>query len=91
MTCREGIDRTAVVRRIEEAGVQTRMLFSGNLIRHPCFDQMRKEGKGYRVASGLENADRIVSSTFWVGVYPGLDEEKLEYMAKAITLSVKAE
>lgn len=91
MTCREGIDRTAVVRCIEEAGVQTRMLFSGNLIRHPCFDQMRNEGRGYRVASGLENADRIVSSTFWVGVYPGLDEEKLDYMAKAITLSVKAE
>lgn len=91
MTCGEGIDRTSVVRRIEEAGVQTRMLFSGNLIRHPCFDQMRKEGKGYRAASGLDNADRIVSSTFWVGVYPGLDEEKLEYMANAIALSVKAE
>lgn len=89
-TCRDGGgDRTEIVRKIEEAGVQTRMLFSGNLIRHPCFDQMRKEGKGYRVASGLENADRIVSSTFWVGVYPGLDEERLDYMTKAIKFAVE--
>ena len=44
-----------------EKGVQTRMLFAGNLIKHPCFDQMRATGKGYRVAGSLENTDRIMT------------------------------
>lgn len=84
MTCREGVDRGRVVPYIEAHGVQTRMLFAGNLIKHPCFDEMRAEGKGYRVTGSLENTDRIMRDTFWVGVYPGMTEEKLAYMAKII-------
>lgn len=83
MTVREGIDREQVVRRIEAKGVQTRMLFSGNLIKHPCFDQLRGT-EAYRVAGTLENTDRIMQSTFWVGVYPGMTDEMLDYMAKVI-------
>lgn len=84
MTVREGIDREKVVRYIESKGVQTRMLFSGNLIKHPCFDEMRKSGEGYRVVGTLENTDRIMRNTFWVGVYPGMTDEMIDYMAKTI-------
>ena len=84
ITCREGVDRSDVVRYIESHGVQTRMLFAGNLIRHPCFDGMRKEGRGYRTVSDLSVTDRIMKDTFWVGVYPGMTDEMIDYMAKVI-------
>lgn len=84
LTCREGTDRNRVVPYIEECGVQTRMLFAGNLTRHPCFDEMRKSGRGYRIAGSLENTDRIMRDTFWVGVYPGMTKAMLEYMAQVI-------
>lgn len=88
MTVREGIDREKVVRYIESKGVQTRMLFSGNLIKHPCFDEMRKSGEGYRVVGTLENTDRIMRDTFWVGVYPGMTDEMIDYMAQLISEAV---
>jgi len=84
MTCRDGVDRRKVVDYIEKHSVQTRMLFAGNLIKHPCFDEMRKSGKGYRVIGNLENTDRIMNDSFWIGVYPGMTDEKLEYMSKII-------
>lgn len=84
ITCKEGVDRNKVVQYVEQRGVQTRMLFSGNLIKHPCFDQMRASGEGYRVVGSLENTDRIMNHTFWVGVYPGMTDEKIDYMAKVI-------
>ncbi len=84
ITCKEGIDRNKVVQYVEEKGVQTRMLFAGNLTKHPCFDQMRAKGEGYRIAGSLENTDRIMTDTFWVGLYPGMTDEKIDYMAKVI-------
>ena len=84
ITCKEGTDRNKVVQYVESRGVQTRMLFAGNLIKHPCFDEMRAEGKGYRVVGGLTNTDRIMRDTFWVGVYPGMNDEMIDYMAKTI-------
>lgn len=90
MTCREGVDRKKVVPYIESKGVQTRMLFAGNLIKHPCFNEMRKTGEGYRVVGSLENTDRIMNDTFWIGVYPGMTDEKLDYMIKVIHEAVKA-
>ena len=84
ITCREGVDRNEVVRYVEEKGVQTRMLFAGNLIKHPCFDEMRANGSGYRVAGTLENTDQIMRDTFWVGVYPGMTDEMIDYMAKVL-------
>ena len=78
------MDRNELVQKIEAKGVQTRMLFAGNLIKHPCFDQMRASGKGYRVAGSLENTDRILKDTFWIGVYPGMTDEMLDGMADAI-------
>ena len=84
LTCREGADRNEIVPYIESKGIQTRMLFAGNLTKHPCFDQMRASGKGYRIVGTLENTDRIMRDTFWVGVYPGMTDEKIDYMAKVI-------
>ena len=93
MTCKEGIDREQVVRYIEGHGVQTRMLFAGNLTKHPCFDQMRAEQAAgadcYRVIGDLANTERIMKDSFWVGLYPGMTDAKLDYMAKTIAEAVK--
>lgn len=84
ITCKEGTDRNKVVQYIESKGVQTRMLFAGNLTKHPCFDQMREKKEGYRIVGSLANTDRIMEDTFWVGVYPGMSDEMIDYMAKVI-------
>lgn len=84
ITCREGVDACKVVEYIEARGVQTRRLFAGNLTKHPCFDEMRARGEGYRIVGNLENTDRIMASTFWVGVYPGMTDEMVDYMLKTI-------
>ncbi len=89
VTCRPGTDRGRLVRYIEDHGVQTRMLFAGNLIKHPCFDGMRASGEGYRIVGELTNTDRIMSDSFWVGVYPGMTDEKIDYMAKVIKEGLK--
>ena len=91
MTVQEGIDREKVVRYIESKGIQTRMLFSGNLVKHPCFDELRKSGQGFRIVGGLENTDRIMRDTFWVGVYPGMTDEAIDYMAGVISAAVQGE
>lgn len=84
LTCKEGTDRNRLVQFLEKSGIQTRMLFAGNLVKHPCFDEMRISGEGYRVVGMLENTDRIMKDTFWIGVYPGMTDEMLDYMAKKI-------
>ena len=89
LTVCEGISREKVIRFLEEKGIQTRMLFSGDLIKHPCFDQMRKSGEGYRVVGSLENTDRIMRDSFWVGVYPGMTDAVIDYMAQMIREAVK--
>lgn len=89
MTCTEGVDRNTVVFELEQKGIQTRMLFAGNLTKHPCFDEMRKNGEGYRVAGSLERTDRIMKDSFWVGVYPGMTEKMIDYMADSIRRAVK--
>lgn len=90
ITCNEEVDREKIVNYIEDHGVQTRMLFAGNLTKHPCFDEMRKSGEGYRIVGDLSNTDTIMSKTFWVGVYPGMTDEMIDYMAKTIIEAVKA-
>ena len=88
ITCKENTDRNQVVSCIEKKGVQTRMLFAGNLTKHPCFDEMRAAGVGYRVAGELAVTDRVMSDSFWIGVYPGMTDEMIDYMAKAIIEAV---
>ena len=64
------------------------MLFAGNIVRHPCFDSIRGSD-AYRVVGDLDVTDRIMRDTFWVGVYPGMTDEKLDYMATAIAGAVR--
>lgn len=82
-----GLNRNDVTRYIEEHNVQTRLLFSGNLIKHPCFDQIRGT-EAYRVAGELKNTEFIMNNTFWVGVYPGMTDEMIDYMAKVISEAI---
>ena len=82
-----GLDRNKVTRYIEDHNIQTRLLFSGNIIKHPCFDQIRGTD-AYRVVGELINTDFIMNNTFWVGVYPGMTDEKIDYMAKIIKEAV---
>ncbi len=79
-----GFNRTEIVEHLEAKGVQTRMLFAGNMIKHPCFDEMRQTKTGYRVVGELKNTDLIMNQTFWIGVYPGMTDEMLDYMIKMI-------
>lgn len=79
-----GFSRKQIVNHLENSGIQTRMLFAGNILKHPCFNEMRKTGKGYRVAGALKNTDTIMSRTFWVGLYPGITDAMISHMIKEI-------
>ncbi len=80
--------RKEITGYLEKHNIQTRLLFSGNLLRHPCFDTLRGTEK-YRVVGDLGNTDRIMEDSFWVGVYPGMTKEKLEYMVRLLRESLK--
>ena len=85
-----GVSRNEITRYLEAHNIQTRLLFSGNLIRHPCFDGIRGTD-AYRVSGSLENTDFIMEHTFWVGVYPGMTDAMLDYMAKILKEAVNRE
>ena len=82
-----GLDRNKITQYIESKNIQTRLLFSGNLIRHPAFNQIRGTN-AYRIAGELKETDFIMNHSFWVGVYPGMTDEMIDYMAKTITEAV---
>lgn len=83
-----GLDRGDIVKYLEDNGIQTRMLFAGNLLKHPCFDEMRKNGEGFRVVGELKNTDLIMNNTFWMGVYPELKQPQIEFMIRKIRETV---
>lgn len=83
-----GLDRNKVTRYIEEHNVQTRLLFSGNLIKHPCFNQIR-DTDAYRVTGSLDSTEFIMNNSFWIGVYPGMTDEMIDYMAEMVKEAVK--
>lgn len=78
-----GIERNALTRHLEDNNIQTRLLFSGNLIKHPCFDEIRGTD-AYRVAGSLDNTESIMNNTFWIGVYPGMTDAMIDHMAATI-------
>lgn len=84
-----GFTRDQIVKYLEDNGIQTRMLFAGNLLKHPCFDEMRKTGEGFRVVGELKNTDIIMNRTFWVGVYPGMKKGMLEFIVEKIRRFVR--
>lgn len=87
ITCKEEIDRNKVTRYIEDHNIQTRLLFSGNLVKHPCFNEIRGSDL-YRVVGDLTATDTIMNHSFWVGVYPGMSDEMIDYMAEVIKEAV---
>ena len=84
ITVKEGVDRNHLVQFIESNNIQTRMLFAGNMIKHPCFDQLREQQTGYRVVGNLKNTDHIMEYTFWIGVSPKMNKQKLDFMSRII-------
>lgn len=82
-----GLNRNDVTKYIESKNVQTRLLFSGNIIKQPCFNEIRGTD-AYRVVGNLENSDFVVNNTFWVGVYPGMTDAMIDYMAQVIKEAV---
>ncbi len=91
ISVREGVNftRDEIVEYLEAQNIQTRMLFAGNLIKHPCFDNMRKERKGYIQVGNLLHTNYAMNHSFWIGVYPGMTREMLDYMIKSIKNFVK--
>ena len=84
MTCQDEINRNQVVQYLEQHHIQTRNLFAGNIIKHPCFDAIRGDDTKYRVIGDLKNTERIMNQSFWIGVYPGMTKPKLDYMIKIL-------
>ena len=78
-----GFTRNDLAKHLEAANIQTRNLFAGNIIRHPCFESMRA-GTDYRVAGELKYTDTIMNSSLWIGLYPGMGESRLDYMVDTI-------
>ncbi len=88
ITVGEGLSRDKIVVKLEKNNIQTRALFAGNLIKHPCFDFMREDSTSYRVVGELNNTDRIMNDSFWIGVYPGMTDDMLNKMADVIIEAV---
>jgi len=70
-----GITRNELIKFLDEAKIGTRLLFAGNLTRQPYFEHIN-----YRIVGELTNTDRIMNQTFWIGIYPGLTKEHLDYV-----------
>jgi CDP-6-deoxy-D-xylo-4-hexulose-3-dehydrase len=74
-----GLNRTALLRHLDEKKIGTRLLFAGNLLKQPAY-----KGIEHRVIGNLANSDLVMTNTFWLGVYPGLSSEMLEYVSEVI-------
>ena len=85
ITLQDGVKftRNDMVKYLEDQNIQTRNLFAGNITRHPCFETL-EEGKDFRISGELTNTDKIMNDSFWIGLYPGMGQEKLEFMASTI-------
>lgn len=83
MTCKNKDVKNKLVGFLEKNNIQTRALFSGNLIKHPCFGTVASEN--YRIVGELKNTDKIMNDTFWVGVYPGMLPIMLDHIINTIS------
>ena len=84
ITCKKNGERDRIVSHLEKQGIQTRMLFAGNIIKQPCFDELRDDSSAYRVVGRLVNTEIIMNNSFWIGVYPGMTESMLNKMIEEI-------
>jgi len=80
-----GIDRTTLLRHLDEKKIGTRLLFAGNLLKQPAYRNIE-----HRVIGDLKNSDLVMTNTFWLGVYPGLTDEMLNYVSEVVHDFVKA-
>ena len=80
-----GFTRNELTCYLEQNKIQTRNLFAGNLTKHPCFDEMRQTGEGYRIVGKLKNTDFVMTNGFWIGVFPGMTKEMNQWMIKCIS------
>ena len=80
-----GFTRNELTGYLEQNKIQTRNLFAGNLTKHPCFDEMRQTGEGYRIVGELKNTDFVMTNGFWIGVFPGMTKEMNQWMIKCIS------
>lgn len=87
ITCKETGLKPHLIKKLEESNIQTRVLFAGNLVKHPCFDSIR-DTNAYRISGTLDVTDKIMNDTFWIGVYPGMTGVMLDKMIKVIKESV---
>lgn len=83
-----GISRNDITSYLEEHNIQTRLLFSGNITKHPCFDEYRNTN-AYRIVGDLKNTDYIMKNSFWIGVYPGMTLKMLDYMVECLKEAVE--
>ncbi len=79
LTVRKSVERRALVNHLEGAGIETRLVFGGNILRQPGFLNIER-----RVHRNLEGSDRIMRDTFFIGVYPGLDDPRIDYMIEQV-------
>jgi CDP-6-deoxy-D-xylo-4-hexulose-3-dehydrase len=91
ITCQKGISRNKLVQYIESENIQTRMLFAGNLVKHPCFDGIRKAETDYRIVETLEKTESIMNDTFWLGVYPGMNDMMVDRMIEVLQKGIRNE
>ena len=85
ITLKDGVSfsRNQIVEYLEARNIQTRNLFAGNITRHPCFDEL-VEGREYMISGKLENTDKIMNDSFWIGLYPGMEDTKINFMIDSI-------
>ena len=78
-----GINRSELTAKLEQRKVGTRLLFAGNLIKQPAFKDVE-----YRVVGELTNTDKVMNDSFWIGVWPGITDEMINYMVETISTTV---
>jgi len=79
-----GFSRNDLSKYLESKKIQTRNLFTGNLLKHPSFDEMRTTGEGFRIIGDLKNTNFAMNNSLWIGVYPGMSQTMLFYMVDTI-------